>query len=187
MTDANTNHSWYLTQLILRFQPDYEAAASITPVYAEKKRSKNTQQRKKQDDPYYCGLLARIPNFIKSSKHQCASKPKKEPKISRKISAQHHQFLLASQQQQQQQQPQATAPIPIATFHHSYFPYKLYPQQHRLSQSQLSLWDARSLISAHGRLIKIDKFATAIFINQYLSSSPLSEWVARAGPNLFIA
>lgn len=135
-------------------QPDYEAAASITPVYAEKKRSKNTQQRKKQDDPYYCGLLARIPNFIKSSKQQCASKPKKEPKISRKISAQHHQFLLATQQQQlqhQQQQPQTTAPIPIATFHHSYFPYKLYPQQHRLSQSQLSLWDARSLISAHGK------------------------------------
>lgn len=128
-------------------------AASLAPVYTEKKRQKNTPQRKKQDDPYYCGLLARIPNFIKSSKQQCANKPKKEPKISRKISAQHHQFLLAAQQQQQA--PHTTTPIPIATFHHSYFPYKLYPPQHRLSQSQLSLWDARSLISAHGRCPKI--------------------------------
>ncbi|ALC40735.1 CG13183, partial [Drosophila busckii] len=129
-------------------KPDYEVA-SMPPVYAEKKRQKSTQERKKQDDPYYCGLLARIPNFIKSSKQPCASKPKKEPKISRKISAQHHnQFLLAAQQQQQQQH--MATPIPIATFHHSYFPYKLYPPQHRLSQSQMSLWDARSLISAHG-------------------------------------
>ncbi|KAH8301671.1 hypothetical protein KR059_008254, partial [Drosophila kikkawai] len=128
-------------------KPDYEAGGSLTPIYAEKKRPKNSsssQQRKKQDDPYYCGLLARIPNFIKSSKQPCnggaSSKPKKEPKISRKISAQyqHQQFLQPAQ------------PIPIATFHHSYFPYKLYPPQHRLSQSQMSLWDARSLISAHG-------------------------------------
>ncbi|XP_017866201.1 PREDICTED: uncharacterized protein LOC108615880 [Drosophila arizonae] len=134
-------------------KPDYEVASmasmtSLTPVYTEKKQQKNSPQRKKQDDPYYCGLLARIPNFIKSNKQQCASKPKKEPKITRKISAQHHQFLLAAQQQQQQSL-QSTTPIPIATFHHSYFPYKLYPPQHRLSQSQLSLWDARSLISAH--------------------------------------
>ncbi|EDV36735.1 uncharacterized protein Dana_GF11799 [Drosophila ananassae] len=127
-------------------KPDYESGSSLAPIYADKKRQKssNTQPRKKQDDPYYCGLLARIPNFIKSSKQPCngtgASKPKKEPKISRKISAQHHfaqkEFLPAQ-------------PIPIATFHHSYFPYKLYPPQHRLSQSQMSLWDARSLISAH--------------------------------------
>ncbi|EDW47467.1 uncharacterized protein LOC6608731 [Drosophila sechellia] len=125
-------------------KPDYESGGSLTPIYADKKRQKSSgsQQRKKQDDPYYCGLLARIPNFIKSSKQPCpggASKPKKEPKISRKISAQH----------QQQQFLQPAQPIPIATFHHSYFPYKLYPPQHRLSQSQMSLWDARSLISAH--------------------------------------
>ncbi|KAH8402350.1 hypothetical protein KR009_011523 [Drosophila setifemur] len=127
-------------------KPDYESGALLTPIYADKKRQKssNSQQRKKQDDPYYCGLLARIPNFIKSSKQPCtggSSKPKKEPKISRKISQQHQpkEFL-------------PTQPIPIATFHHSYFPYKLYPPQHRLSQSQMSLWDARSLISAHGRL-----------------------------------
>ncbi|XP_017147378.1 uncharacterized protein LOC108159014 [Drosophila miranda] len=126
-------------------KPDYEAGGSLTPIYADKKRQKSSShQRKKQDDPYYCGLLARIPNFIKSSKQPCsgASKPKKETKISRKISAQHLQ-------QQHQQFLQPPQPIPIATFHHSYFPYKLYPPQHRLSQSQMSLWDARSLISAH--------------------------------------
>ncbi|KAH8284637.1 hypothetical protein KR018_009046, partial [Drosophila ironensis] len=130
-------------------KPDYESGAPMAPIYADKKRQKSSSglQRKKQDDPYYCGLLARIPNFIKSSKQPCPngaqSKPKKESKISRKISAQHQHQLL-------QKEFLPAQPIPIATFHHSYFPYKLYPAQHRLSQSQMSLWDARSLISAHG-------------------------------------
>ncbi|XP_037950736.1 uncharacterized protein LOC119681571 [Teleopsis dalmanni] len=125
-------------------KPDYEIYNQSVPMLSEKK-SKSVH-RKKQDDPYYCGLLARIPNFIKSSSKQC--KPKKESKISRKISASQHILL---QQQQQQLQPQPTQPLPIATFHqHTYYPYKLYSQHHhRLSQSQLSLWDARSLISAH--------------------------------------
>ncbi|XP_030388504.1 uncharacterized protein LOC115634753 [Scaptodrosophila lebanonensis] len=130
-------------------KPDYEIynsnqVATPTPICTDKKRQKSTQQRKKQDDPYYCGLLARIPNFIKSSKQQCPNKSKKEPKISRKISVQQQQQILLAAGE-----PQPTPPIPIATFHHSYFPYKLYTPQHRLSQSQLSLWDARSLISAH--------------------------------------
>ena len=132
------------------------------------KKSKSVQ-RKKQDDPYYCGLLARIPNFIKSSSKP--GKPKKEPKISRKISASqqglHAQHLQQQQQQlqqqqqhlQHQQQHQPATLMPIAQFHHhhqnlanvnAYYPYKLYSPHHRLSQSQLSLWDARSLISAHG-------------------------------------
>ncbi|XP_068146842.1 uncharacterized protein reb [Drosophila tropicalis] len=132
-------------------KPDYEAGLVI-----DKKMQKQLhqqQQRKKQDDPYYCGLLARIPNFIKSSKQtNCPTAnsvnkaSKKESKIARKISVQH---LQQQHQHQQQQFLQPAQPMPIATFHHSYFPYKLYPSQHRLSQSQLSLWDARSLISAH--------------------------------------
>ncbi|XP_053961934.1 uncharacterized protein LOC129245760 [Anastrepha obliqua] len=123
-------------------KPDYEAYNQSVPILSPTQKSKS-EQRKKQDDPYYCGLLARIPNFIKSSKK---SPNKKEAKISRKISASQQQII----------EPQPTQPLPIATFHQypahqpPYYPYKLlHARQHRLSQSQLSLWDARSLISAH--------------------------------------
>lgn len=130
------------------------------------KKNKSSQNRKKQDDPYYCGLLARIPNFIKTSKPSGnnAKLSKKEAKIARKISASQQQLL----QQQQQQLP--AHPIPIATFHqqyqpiHAYYPYKLYSQNHRLSQSQLSLWDARSLISAHGNF-KLKFSKSRIYFN----------------------
>lgn len=116
--------------------------------------------RKKQDDPYYCGLLARIPNFIKTSSgkgQHCQQKclaNKKEAKIARKISNS-QQHLLHHGMHSVITPPH---PMPIATFHqqlpiHNYYPYKLFTQPHynRLSKSQLSLWDARSLISAHGK------------------------------------
>uniref|UniRef100_A0A1I8P3Y3 MH2 domain-containing protein n=1 Tax=Stomoxys calcitrans TaxID=35570 RepID=A0A1I8P3Y3_STOCA len=139
-------------------KPDYEIYNQSVPslnTKANKKSSPPPQQRKKQDDPYYCGLLARIPNFIKSSKNSSSSGSsnntklsKKDAKIARKISASQQQLI-------HMQQSQQSHPLPIATFHqmynptHSYYPYRLYPQNHRLSQSQLSLWDSRSLISAH--------------------------------------
>jgi len=114
-------------------------------VNKKKGKLNQSQQRKKQDDPYYCGLLARIPNFIKTNKSNQKPNKSKESKIARKISASQQPIFEAE-------------PVPIATFHqfpaHIYYPYKLYPQyaqQPRLSQSQLSLWDARSLISAHGK------------------------------------
>ncbi|XP_036332347.1 uncharacterized protein LOC118754537 [Rhagoletis pomonella] len=125
-------------------KPDYEVYNQSVPMLTPtQKSSSKSEQRKKQDDPYYCGLLARIPNFIKSSKK---SPKQKEPKISRKISASQQQIV----------EPQPAQPLPIATFHQypahqpPYYPYKLlHARHHRLSQSQLSLWDARSLISAH--------------------------------------
>ncbi|XP_018789921.1 PREDICTED: uncharacterized protein LOC108969580 [Bactrocera latifrons] len=123
-------------------KPDYEVYNQSVPMLSSKQKSK-CELRKKQDDPYYCGLLARIPNFIKSSKK---TPNKKEAKISRKISASQQQIV----------EPQPAQPLPIATFHQypahqpPYYPYKLlHARHHRLSQSQLSLWDARSLISAH--------------------------------------
>ncbi|TMW54585.1 hypothetical protein DOY81_000379, partial [Sarcophaga bullata] len=130
-------------------KPDYDIYNQAVPILTSKK-NKSSQNRKKQDDPYYCGLLARIPNFIKTSKpsdNNNKKMSKKEAKIARKISA--------SQQQLIHMPVQVAHPIPIATFHqqyppmHAYYPYKLYSQNHRLSQSQLSLWDSRSLISAH--------------------------------------
>ncbi|XP_005181519.1 uncharacterized protein LOC101899682 [Musca domestica] len=137
-------------------KPDYEIYNQSVPILGVKNKksstnSSSTQQRKKQDDPYYCGLLARIPNFIKTSKSSNsngssnAKLSKKEAKIARKISA---------SQQQLANLPQQAHPLPIAQFHqqsvgYNYYPYRLYSQNHRLSQSQLSLWDSRSLISAH--------------------------------------
>lgn len=115
-------------------KPDYEIYnQTISPIMSPKNK---VVQRKKQDDPYYCGLLARIPNFIKSNKSSNSSK-KKESKAARKISAQHLHL--------------PSHPVPIGAFHQhppaSYYPFKLHPQHHRISQSQMSLWDARSLIS----------------------------------------
>lgn len=49
-------------------------------------------------------------------------------------------------------------PIPIASVHQypysPVYPYKMYPHHHPLSQSQFSLWDARSLISGVGNNAK---------------------------------
>ncbi|CAD7077099.1 unnamed protein product [Hermetia illucens] len=120
-------------------KPDYEALENdkaLKPVrFASKDKNGNKpKQRKKQDDPYYCGLLARIPNFIKSSKPNKKCSSNKEAKMARKISAQY-----------------TSQPIPIASVHQypysPVYPYKMYPHHHPLSQSQFSLWDARSLIS----------------------------------------
>lgn len=126
-------------------------------------------QRKKQDDPYYCGLLARIPNFIKASasgktQQSCSQQKsplsKKEAKIARKISNSQQQLL---QHHGVYSPITPTHPMPIATFHqqlpvHNYYPYKLLTPPHysRLSKSQLSLWDARSLISANGKHLRLD-------------------------------
>lgn len=114
-------------------KPDYEAFdvnKALKPVRLTKEKTSKPKQRKKQDDPYYCGLLARIPNFIKSSKPS----KKKEIKMARKISAQY-----------------VSQPIPIASVHQfpyaAPYPYKLYPHNHPLSQSQFTLWDSRSMIS----------------------------------------
>uniref|UniRef100_A0A1A9W6Y2 MH2 domain-containing protein n=1 Tax=Glossina brevipalpis TaxID=37001 RepID=A0A1A9W6Y2_9MUSC len=154
---SSYNMGSYMDENLYKSNVDYDIYNQSVPIMTQKS-TKMTQQRKKQDDPYYCGLLARIPNFIKTSNKAMPPKPtKKEAKLARKISASQQQLLHLQQQQHQQLVGQ---PIPIATFHQqflpaqNYYPYKLYAHQHhhRLSQSQLSLWDARSLISTQGFL-----------------------------------
>uniref|UniRef100_A0A1A9V2H2 MH2 domain-containing protein n=1 Tax=Glossina austeni TaxID=7395 RepID=A0A1A9V2H2_GLOAU len=150
---SSYNMGSYMDENLYKSNTEYDIYNQSVPIMTQRS-SKTAQQRKKQDDPYYCGLLARIPNFIKTSNKPMPAKPsKKEAKLARKISASQQQ-LLHLQQQQQQSMGQ---PIPLATFHQqflpaqNYYPYKLYAQHHhRLSQSQLSLWDARSLISTQG-------------------------------------
>ena len=91
---------------------------------SKKDKDNKNELRQKQDDPYYCGLLARIPNFVKTQNPP----KKKDPKINyRKISQQSNYRA-----------------IPIGPFHHQngfIYPYnmQLYPRNFPLSQSQVSL------------------------------------------------
>lgn len=81
---------------------------------------------KKYDDPYYCGLRARVPNFVKSSKSKDNKAPPQPPTTINRYSSSvmsisasnshlsasshsngnHHHHQLHHQQLQQQQQPQ---------------------------------------------------------------------------------
>merc|ERR1712038_813957 len=83
-----------------KMKPDYD--------HMEEARFKVESRGKqsKKDDPYYCGLRARIPNFAKS-------KVQKEKETSRMASA------AASQQapQQQSQQPGMGVHHPMAAWH----------------------------------------------------------------------
>ena len=93
---------------------------------------------------------------ILSSHPKTAASPRRSQKYQEKCRL---RSKACKAHQLQQQQPQF--PLHIAQFHHhhnhanhsAYYPYRLYTPHHRISQSQLSLWDARSLISAHGGFI----------------------------------
>ncbi|XP_066585708.1 uncharacterized protein exp [Prorops nasuta] len=56
-------------------KPDYDdieddyARGMKFPAREEKKSSRN-EDRKKYDDPYYCGLRARVPNFVKMARNE---------------------------------------------------------------------------------------------------------------------
>ena len=46
------------------FQPDYEHMAEER--YRQQMQEMGRGKQSKKDDPYYCGLRARIPNFAKT-------------------------------------------------------------------------------------------------------------------------
>ncbi|KAI4501087.1 hypothetical protein M0802_003890 [Mischocyttarus mexicanus] len=49
-------------------EDDYSRTIKPASMVNEEKRSKN-DDRKKYDDPYYCGLRARVPNFVKMARN----------------------------------------------------------------------------------------------------------------------
>ncbi|CAD7014102.1 unnamed protein product [Ceratitis capitata] len=56
-------------------KPDYDDIEVDTRIKLARGKSDKGKDNKKYDDPYYCGLRARVPNFVKSSK---SSKEHKE-------------------------------------------------------------------------------------------------------------
>jgi len=85
------DNSIYATGGHAKMKPDYDHMQDHEHAPRFKEDFKSRGKQSKKDDPYYCGLRARIPNFAKS-------KVQKEKESSR----------MAQQQQQQQQPPAST-------------------------------------------------------------------------------
>ncbi|CAG4954220.1 unnamed protein product [Colias eurytheme] len=50
-------------------KPDYDDIDDRVPTQFPRGKSDKGKDNKKYDDPYYCGLRARVPNFVKTGKH----------------------------------------------------------------------------------------------------------------------
>jgi len=85
------DNSIYATGGLAKMKPDYDHMEDHQ--HAPRFKGETRGKQSKKDDPYYCGLRARIPNFAKS-------KVQKEKESSR---------MAQQQQQQQQQQSPASA------------------------------------------------------------------------------
>ncbi|XP_031340033.1 uncharacterized protein LOC116168374 isoform X1 [Photinus pyralis] len=102
-------------------KPDYDDAedeSRLKPFTFSRGKEKSKNNNKKYDDPYYCGLRARVPNFVSKSKG-------KEAVTSKRFSV----------SQQQQQQP---PPLP-PTHQHLIHPHHMHNNQ--------PMWHARSFES----------------------------------------
>ncbi|XP_019755964.1 uncharacterized protein LOC109534662 [Dendroctonus ponderosae] len=124
-------------------QPDYQQyqqqppASSIRRIPSKKHKNKVKKLKKQPDDPYYCGMKARIPNFV--------------AKLTRK---KFHQPNCKQYQQQVQQQQQIIHNQPIYGYHQPHYqPTPMEQHVRRVSQVKhpnvvpSALWSARSLDS----------------------------------------
>lgn len=78
-------------------QPDYEdiedeAPIALVPTAIKSDKGKD---KKKYDDPYYCGMRARVPNFGKSSKKDKKEKEKEKDKEKEKEKDKQKQMTLS--------------------------------------------------------------------------------------------
>lgn len=123
-------------------QPDYDhkqpPSSSIRRIPSKKHKNKIKKLKKQPDDPYYCGMRARIPNFV--------------AKLTGK---KHHQPNCKQYQQQQQQMMVSNQQQPIYGYH-QYAPTPMEQHVRRVSQVKHpnmiphALWSARSLDSGLG-------------------------------------
>lgn len=98
------------------------------------------------DDPYYCGLRARVPNFVKSKT--------KEPVPSKRFSV-------------SQQQP--PLPLPLQHhLHHQQLHHAVMQHQHHMQQPH-AMWHARSYESGIGVYKKFSK----ILDNKQFQHTPM--------------
>ncbi|GAB0088481.1 hypothetical protein DMENIID0001_029120 [Sergentomyia squamirostris] len=120
------------------YQPDYDDIEDDTRVksFARGKSDKG-KDNKKYDDPYYCGLRARVPNFVKTSKapptkHHSNGLSVHEKETPKRMSLAHLQH-----------------PTSLQSLHQL---HQMHPHQHLMAahQQQQMMWHARSFESGIG-------------------------------------
>ncbi|KAH8300223.1 hypothetical protein KR044_011849 [Drosophila immigrans] len=139
-------------------KPDYDDIDLETRIKLSRGKSDKGKDNKKYDDPYYCGLRARVPNFVKSSKSGAKDQrdgngnniimngngnsdgmstlsQKKTSMIHNHMAGMHPHHI----QQQQQQQLMAAAAAAAHAVHHQ------QPGHH-----QHQIWQTRSYESGIG-------------------------------------
>ncbi|KAH8389040.1 hypothetical protein KR200_011972 [Drosophila serrata] len=134
-------------------KPDYDDIDLETRIKLSRGKSDKGKDNKKYDDPYYCGLRARVPNFVKSGK-PASAKDQRDGNgntisnggggmstLSQKKTSMIHNHLAGMHphhiQQHQQQQLMAAAAAAHAAQHHQ-------QQQHH------QIWQTRSYESGIG-------------------------------------
>ncbi|XP_017049714.1 uncharacterized protein LOC108093878 isoform X2 [Drosophila ficusphila] len=136
-------------------KPDYDDIDLETRIKLSRGKSDKGKDNKKYDDPYYCGLRARVPNFVKSGKPNNGQGAKDQrdgngnnignggiSTLSQKKTSMIHNHLGGMhphhlQQQQQQQQLMAAAAAAHAAQHH-------HGGHQREQQQHHQIWQTRS-------------------------------------------
>ncbi|XP_032571238.1 uncharacterized protein LOC6608732 isoform X1 [Drosophila sechellia] len=140
-------------------KPDYDDIDLETRIKLSRGKSDKGKDNKKYDDPYYCGLRARVPNFVKSGKPIPAQVAKDQrdgngnnignggiSTLSQKKTSMIHNHLggMHPHHIQQQQQLMAAAAAAHAAQHHHAGHQREQQQQHH------QIWQTRSYESGIG-------------------------------------
>ncbi|XP_017069099.1 uncharacterized protein LOC108106516 isoform X1 [Drosophila eugracilis] len=140
-------------------KPDYDDIDLETRIKLSRGKSDKGKDNKKYDDPYYCGLRARVPNFVKSGKPMSGQVAKDQrdgngnnignggiSTLSQKKTSMIHNHLGGMHShhiQQQQQQLMAAAAAAHAAQHH-------HAGHQREQQQHHQIWQTRSYESGIG-------------------------------------
>ncbi|XP_016985835.1 uncharacterized protein LOC108049227 isoform X2 [Drosophila rhopaloa] len=138
-------------------KPDYDDIDLETRIKLSRGKSDKGKDNKKYDDPYYCGLRARVPNFVKSGKPISGQVAKDQrdgnannigngggiSTLSQKKTSMIHNHLGGMHPhhiQQQQQQLMAAAAAAHAAQHH----HAGHQREQQQQQQHHQIWQTRS-------------------------------------------
>ncbi|KAI8127685.1 Mothers against decapentaplegic like protein 2 [Lucilia cuprina] len=151
-------------------KPDYDDIELDTRIKLSRGKSDKGKDNKKYDDPYYCGLRARVPNFVKTSSKSAKEQPALQNGAATQQQQQQHMNTLTNQKKtsvmmpmhptmhapqpphmhpqhiQQQQMMAAVAAHAAAQQHH---PMHHHHVQHAAAAAQ-QMWQTRSYESGIG-------------------------------------
>ncbi|XP_016985831.1 lateral signaling target protein 2 homolog isoform X1 [Drosophila rhopaloa] len=144
-------------------KPDYDDIDLETRIKLSRGKSDKGKDNKKYDDPYYCGLRARVPNFVKSGKPISGQVAKDQrdgnannigngggiSTLSQKKTSMIHNHLGGMHPhhiQQQQQQLMAAAAAAHAAQHH----HAGHQREQQQQQQHHQIWQTRSYESGIG-------------------------------------